>query len=184
MRTGRRTLYTALTDLCLLACKSVCAKRGFEWMDDRSSESALLQITAVYPSALYTVVGRRASAVRGWRAAENWRLLALAGRAYLRAKANGGSSKPEYHHHDRSRKATTAASNAKVTDVFGNDNTMKKKKQKTMKQTKLKMENPSRAMLQEESDWTIDRRGRTVRFRRLRTRVDGEKAEKVGFAGA
>ena len=143
---GKTDALYLLTDLCLLACKSVCAKRGFEWMDDRSSESALLQITAVYPSALYTVVGRRASGkpleVGGPPRIGDCSHLP---RAYLRAKANGGSSKPEYHHHDRSRKATTAASNAKVTDVFVNGNTMKKK-QKTMKQTTLKMENPSRAM--------------------------------------
>lgn len=159
---GKTDALYLLTDLCLLACKSVCAKRGFDWMDDRSSESALLQITAVYPSTLYTVVGRRASGkpleVGGPPRIGDCSHLP---RAYLKAQANGGkASKSEYHHHDRSRNnatttgankrpaatattTTTTASNAKVTDAFGGGNL---KKQKTLKQTTLKMENPSRAM--------------------------------------
>ncbi|CCO20007.1 predicted protein [Bathycoccus prasinos] len=159
---GKTDALYLLTDLCLLACKSVCAKRGFDWMDDRSSESALLQITAVYPSTLYTVVGRRASGkpleVGGPPRIGDCSHLP---RAYLKAQANGGkASKSEYYHHDRSRNnatttgankrpaatattTTTTASNAKVTDAFGGGNL---KKQKTLKQTTLKMENPSRAM--------------------------------------
>jgi len=162
---GKTDALYLLTDLCLLACKSVCAKRGFDWMDDRSSESALLQITAVYPSTLYTVVGRRASGkpleVGGPPRIGDCSHLP---RAYLKAQANGGKSSKSEYHHERSNKrpaaatttatATTATttttttvkttSNAKVTDAFG-DGALKKK-QKTMKQTTLKMENPSRAM--------------------------------------
>ena len=156
---GKTDALYLLTDLCLLACKSVCAKRGFDWMDDRSSESALLQITAVYPSTLYTVVGRRASGkpleVGGPPRIGDCSHLP---RAYLKAQANGvKASKSEYHHptaRETTRRQRVRTNVPRLQQLPMTARRTRKspmplvvsKKQKTLKQTTLKMENPSRAM--------------------------------------